>query len=266
LSGRSPRIDAALARRRFSRAARSYAQAVRLESEVAARMLERLDLVKLSPRRVLDAGSGLARETPAISRRYGAELIALDSALGMLRAAKRGWLRKAPLRVCADLARLPLAAESVELIWCNMALHWVNDPLAVFREFERVLAPGGLAMFSTLGPDTLKELRGAAGEARVHAFADMHDLGDMLVAAGLSAPVMDMELVRIDYASGARLLDDLRRSGQTNARADRPRGLAGRGFLAPFREAPMRATYEVVYGHAWKAQTAKTIRVFKRIP
>jgi len=230
-------------------------------------MLERLDLVKLAPKGVLDAGAGDGRDAHALQRKYPhARVIALDYALGMVRAIKGGWFRATPLRLCADLARLPLAAESVGLVWCNMALHWVNEPLAVFREFARVLAPGGLAMFSTLGPDTLRELRDAAGSARVHAFVDMHDLGDMLLAAGLAAPVMDMELIRIEYASGARLLDDLRASGQTNARADRARGLAGRRFLDAFRRARLSATYEVVYGHAWKAETAKTIRVFKRIP
>jgi malonyl-CoA O-methyltransferase len=104
----------------------------------------------------------------------------------------------------------------------------------------------------------------------VHAFIDMHDLGDMLVAAGLSAPVMDMELIGIDYRAGERLLDDLRASGQTNARADRSRGLSGRRFLEEFRTAPLRATFEVVYGHAWKRPpvdaAVKTVRVFKRIP
>jgi malonyl-CoA O-methyltransferase len=98
----------------------------------------------------------------------------------------------------------------------------------------------------------------------------MHDLGDMLVAAGLSAPVMDMELIAVDYRAGEQLLGDLRASGQSNARVDRPRGLAGRGFLQQFRTAPLRATYEVVYGHAWKRapaeQSVKTVRVFKRIP
>lgn len=234
-------------------------------------MRERLDYVKLSPRRIVDAGAGDARDARSLRTKYPrADVVALDNSLAMLREARGGWLRAAPLRICADLARLPLAAGSVELVWCNMALHWVNEPLAVFREFERVLAPGGLAMFSTLGPDTLKELRAAAGGNRVHAFIDMHDLGDMLLAAGLGAPVMDMELIRIEYANGARLLEDLRASGQTNARADRPRGLAGRRFLEAFRAAPLAATYEVVYGHAWKAavapDAAKTIRVFKRIP
>ncbi|HET7198897.1 MAG TPA: hypothetical protein VFI86_09540, partial [Burkholderiales bacterium] len=122
----------------------------------------------------------------------------------------------------------------------------------------------------TLGPDTLKELRVAAGATRVHSFIDMHELGDMLLAAGFAAPVMDMELLHVEYASGAGLLVDLRASGQTNARRDRPRGLAGRGFLAQFRARGLRATYEVVYGHAWKrppsAAPTKTVRVFKRVP
>lgn len=268
MSARSSAIDERAARRRFERAARSYAGASRLEAEVAARMLERLDYVKLAPRRIVDAGSGPARDASALGTRYrGAEIIALDYALAMLPRPRR-WLKRRLLSVCGDMARLPLAAQSAELVWCNMALHWVNEPLAALREFARVLAPEGLLMFSTLGPDTLKELREAAGAARVHQFIDMHDLGDMLTALGYSAPVMDMELLRIEYAEGARLIADLRASGQTNAHAARPRGLAGHGFLKAFRAAPLSATYEVVYGHAWRradaAPAVKTVRVFKR--
>jgi len=275
LSERFPPLDARAARQRFARAAASYEEAARLEREVGARMLERLDYVKLAPRRVLDAGSGPGRDASALRGRYReAQVIALDYALPMLGAAKGGWFRrgfrKRPLRVCADFSRLPLADGSVELVWCNLALHWANDPLAVFREFERVLSPEGLVVFSTLGPDTLKELRAVAGSARVHAFLDMHDLGDMLVAAGLTAPVMDMELISIDYRAGEQLLADLRATGQSNARADRSRGLSARGFLREFRAAAQRATFEVVYGHAWKRAPMdaglKTVRVFKRVP
>jgi malonyl-CoA O-methyltransferase len=274
LSERSPLLDSRLVRRRFGRAARTYAGASRVEAEVATRMLERLEYVKLAPRRILDAGSGPGRDMHSLQRRYGgAEIVALDSALAVL--PRQGWvgklLRKKSHSVCADMERLPFAPGSFELAWSNMALHWVGEPLAAFRELERVLAPEGLAMFSTLGPDTLKELRAAAGAPRVHAFTDMHDLGDMLVAAGFSAPVMDMEMLQVEYASGRQLLDDLRASGQTNARLDRPRGLAGGRLLEEFRRRGLRATYEVVYGHAWKraaptsAAPAKSIRVFKRV-
>ena len=263
-------VDARAARRRFERAAGSYAGASRLETEIGARMLERFDYVRLVPRRVLDAGSGPLREARLLAKRYrGAEVVALDFSLAMLRAGRRrfGFLeRNPPKRVCGDLGRLPLAAATVDLLWSNMALHWAADPLAALREFHRVLALEGLLMFSTLGPDTLAELRAAAGEARVHAFADMHDLGDMLVAAGFAEPVMDMERVTLVYADGEALLTDLRASGQTCALAARARGLAGRRFRAELgeklaaqrQEGKLPVSYEVVYGHAWKAAPTRT--------
>ena len=235
-----------------------------MESEVGGRMLERLDYLKIRPVRILDAGSGPAREAKALARRYPkARLFALDFALAHLR--RRLFERR--VLVCGDIVQMPFADGSFELVWSNMALHWARDPAAALREFERVLAPGGLAMFSTLGPDSLKELRAAAGAARVHAFLDMHDVGDLLVAAGFSAPVMDMEMLEIAYRDPQTLLQDLRRSGQTNVRVDRQRGLAGRRFAERLRAslAP-RASFEVVYGHAWKREQVKTVRVFKRIP
>ncbi|HUQ24835.1 MAG TPA: methyltransferase domain-containing protein [Burkholderiales bacterium] len=268
-----PGIDSGLARRRFSRAARTYAGASPLEAEVAERMLERLELVKLSPRRILDAGSGPPQRL--FAKRYPkAHAVAIDFSVEMLRSRKKALFeRKRSDAVCADLAALPLAEGSIDLAWSNMALHWLAEPLAGLRELQRVLAPEGLLMFSTLGPDTLKELRAAAGEARVHAFVDMHDLGDMLVECGFSAPVMDMEILQIAYSSADALLADLRGSGQTSARLDRPRGMAGRRFADGLRSAlgaAPRATFEVVYGHAWKAaprvvESAKTIRFQRRI-
>ncbi len=267
-------IDRNAVRRHFARAAPRYAGASRLEAEIGARMLERLEYVKIAPKRMLDAGCGPAREARALAARYAdAQLVLLDLALPMLRLARPagGFLsrligRRTPLAVCADLERLPLRAASIELAWSNMALHWVGDPLAAIREFHRVLAPEGLLMFSTLGPDTLKELRAVAGAGRVHAFADMHDIGDMLVAAGFAAPVMDAERVTLSYAGATALLADLRASGQTCALAARQRGLAGKGFLSALtagleaqrREGRLEATFEVVYGHAWKAAPARS--------
>jgi malonyl-CoA O-methyltransferase len=176
-------IDPRIARRRFERAAGSYAKASRIEGEIASRMLERLDYIKMMPRRVLDAGSGPPQR--ALGKRYpAAEVMACDFSLAMLRAGKKRFFeRRPPKAVCGDFARLPFAAGAFDLVWSNMALHWAADPQAALREFHRVLAVDGLLMFSTLGPDTLGELRAAAGGARVHAFADMHDLGDMLVAS-----------------------------------------------------------------------------------
>jgi len=273
LNARSAAIDRRAARRRFERAAATYSESSRLEAEVAARMLERLDYIRLEPRRILDAGSGPPRGE--LRKRYPkATAIALDFSRAMLpRPRFWRWLAAGTqLAVCADVERLPLADAAVDLVWSNMALHWLSDPLPAFREFRRVLRPDGLLMFSTLGPDSLKELRAAAGEGRVHRFIDMHDLGDMLLAAGLAAPVMDMELIAFEYPDADTLLGDLRGSGQTSARADRPRGLAGRAFAERLRRAlgeQPKATYEIVYGHAWQAPPpqpdVKTVRVFKNI-
>lgn len=273
MNARSPEIDRRAARRRFERTAKTYSKFARLEDEVAARMLERLDYIRLSPVRILDAGSGPPRRD--LRKRYPrAMVIALDFSLAML-PQPGFWKRITGERfaaVCADMQQLPLADASVDLVWSNMALHWLSDPLPALREFRRVLSPNGLLMFSTLGPDSLMELRAAAGAGRVHAFIDMHDLGDMLLAAGLAAPVMDMELIKFEYPDADTLLGDLRGSGQTSARADRPRGLAGRAFGQGLRRAlgsQPKATFEVVYGHAWQAPPAhpdvKTVRVFKNI-
>jgi len=262
------RLERRAARLRFDRAAAGYADAARLEAEVGARMLERLEYVRIAPQRILDAGAGTAREARRLAERYrGARILALDISLEMLREAQRGggflsrlFGKPRPRPLCADFAHLPLAAGSVGLVWSNMALHWLDEPLEALREFHRVLAKEGLLMFSTLGPDTLKELRAATGGQRVHRFMDMHDLGDRLVAAGFSAPVMDMEIITVTYPGADAFLAELRATGQTGVRADRPRGLSGRGFLARLQASlqaqslddRLAVTFEVVYGHAWK--------------
>lgn len=279
-------LDRIAVRRRFARAATSYAEASRLEAEVGARMLERLDYVKLEPRRVLDAGCGPAREAAGLADRYPqATIVLLDAALPMLNAARpagflsRLFARRERLPVCGALERLPLASSSIGLAWSNMALHWVAEPLAAIRELHRVLEPDALVMFSTLGPDSLKELRAAAGPARVHAFIDMHDIGDMLVAAGFADPVMDAERMTLTYPNAQGLFADLRATGQTSALAERNRGLAGRRFLSNLTSAldatrradRLEVTVEVVYGHAWKAQPhraadGRSIVRFERAP
>jgi len=253
-----------MARRRFERAAPTYGEASRLEAEVGVRMLERLDYLKIAPRRILDAGSGPSREAGKLRSRYPqSELIAVDFSMGMLscdreRLIDRLLKRKSKHLLCGDVTRLPVASGTIDLVWSNMALHWVSEPLAAFKEFSRVLAPEGLLMFSCLGPDTLKELRVAAGAARVHEFTDMHDLGDMLVAAGFSAPVMDMEVLTFTYKQADALLADLRAGGQTNARMDRARGLGGKGFFEKLiKSLGRQATFEVVYGHGWKGAPRK---------
>jgi len=270
------RVDARQARRAFERAARRGEDPAVLQSEVERRMLERLDLVRLVPRRVLDAGCGTGRGMALMRARYpGSDLLGVDFAHAAVRTASRSTSFATRLRqrlrgtastcVCADFARLPLGAAAVELVWSNLALPWARDPAATLREFHRVLSPGGLLMFSSYGPDTLKELRAALSGSparRIHSFVDMHDVGDMLVACGFAAPVMDVETITLTYSQVDDLARDLKASGQTCAAEDRPRGLTGRGIwrstLAAYESARtggrLPATVEIVYGHAWKGE------------
>jgi len=268
----APAIDRRAARRASSRAAATYAEAAVLAREVEARMLERLQYILLEPGRILDAGCGEGHGAVRLAGRYpGAQVLGLDFALPLLQAARSHdpWLRRVLKRarvdyLCADFASVPLPAASVDLAWSNLALHCAGDPQPALTELRRVLKVGGLLLFSCYGPDTLKELKSAFaahdGTPHVHGFIDMHDLGDMLSTCGYSAPVMDMEVITLTYADVDALLADLRATGQQNTLAGRRRGLTGKGVLGAMRAAyenlrrdgRLPASFEIVYGHAWK--------------
>jgi len=271
-------IDKKQMRRAFNRAAADYDAAAVLQREVCERMLERLDYIKLQPPHILDAGSGTGWGARQLAEKYpAAQIVSLDIAIGMLQAARShaGWWRKLfggtqQAQVCGDIEALPLAANSIEMVWSNLALQWCNDLPATFIELHRVLKADGLLMFSTFGPDTLKELRQAFGGVDSHnhlnRFADMHDIGDMLVHAGFAEPVMDMEYLTLTYDDVRGVLYDLKRIGAHNATAGRGQGLMGKNAWACLvenyerqrREGKLPATYEVVYGHAWKPQPRMT--------
>ena len=260
------------ARRAFGRAAAAYDAHAVLQREVGARLLQHLDPIRIEPRRAIDLGCGTGFFLEALRERFPrASLVGIDAALPMLREARRRspWWRRAlsagvPALACADAQRLPLAAGSARLVFSNLLLQWC-DPAAVFAETARVLETGGLFLFSTYGPDTLKELRGAfaaVDEApHVNAFVDMHDLGDALVAAGFADPVMEMETLTVEYADVESIARDLRRGGGQTVLAGARPGLGGRErwrrmaerYEAHRRAGALPATFEVVYGHAWKA-------------
>ncbi len=261
-------LDQDRVRRCFDRAAETYDAAAVLHGEVRNSLLERLDFTALTPRVVVDAGAGTGHSARALKLRYPkAWVIAIDSSPGMLRAAgrRRSWLRPFS-RVCADAERLPLADGSVDMIVSNLMLQWCN-PDAVFAEFRRVLAPQGLLSVSTLGPDTLRELRTAwaAVDAGLHVnqFTDMHDIGDAMVRAGFASPVLDVERYTLRYVEVQHLAADLRATGTGNAMVGRAKGLTGRKKFAAFRAAyeafrldgRLPATYEVVFGLAWTPNT-----------
>jgi malonyl-CoA O-methyltransferase len=273
-----PTIDKREVARAFGRAATSYDAHAALQREVMSRLDERLDLMSIRPDRIVDAGCGTGLGMGMLQARYPeAEIIGLDLALPMLQAARgqepaqglaafiKRLLPKGTRKafVCADIERLPLKKSSIDLVWSSLALQWVSDPEAAFRELHRVIAPQGLLLFSTFGPDTLKELRQAFadvdGGSHVSRFLDMHDVGDMLVHAGFQHPVMEMEMLALTYADLKSLMRDLKGIGAHNAAADRARGMMGKSAwrklernYEAFRKAGcLPASYEVIYGHAW---------------
>ncbi len=261
-------IDKAWISKSFGSAAESYEEAAVMQKEVANRLIERLELVQLKPEVILDVGSGTGFCSRLIEKRYKKSTIVsldLSSEMLMYTRKKEGFIKRftSPHRyLCADAENLPLADQSVDLIVSSLALQWC-DLEAVFAGFRRVLKPGGLLMFSSMGPDTLKELRQAwskaDGELHVSAFIDMHDVGDALMRAGFSDPVMDVESITMTYLTVKKLMQDLKAIGSRNAVEGRAKGLTGKQRLKKMTEAyeTMRyngvlpATYEIVYGHAW---------------
>lgn len=272
-------VDRQQVGRRFSRVAATYGEGDFFVREVDRRMQERLDYVSLQPKRILDLGCSRGGSFSGLATRYpDAELIGLDISQAMLsaghtpRSAWQRWLglggNSDPLRLAADAANLPLASRSFAMVWSNLLLHWLDDPIPALAEAHRVLEVGGLLMFSSLGPDTLRELRSAFADGYAHTqrFADMHDLGDMLVGCGFADPVMDMEVITLTYDDLDAMFADLRAAGSACAMKARRHGLTGRNawttaraaYEGMRREGRLPATFEVIYGHAWKAAPKQT--------
>ncbi len=267
-----PRPDKARIRESFERAVDSYDAAAVLQREVGERVLERLDLVRLEPRRILDVGAGTGWCSEALARRYRkAQVVAMDLSLGMVcrtRGRFGGFSRR--LRghgfTCGDADRLPFADATFDLVFSNLTVQWLDVERA-FPEIRRVLRPGGLLMFSTFGPDTLKELRAswAAVDSEVHVneFLDMHHVGDAMVNARLADPVVDMEFITLAYEDVPALMRDLKSLGAQTVRGGRRSTLTGKARLEALREAYERfrhqgrlpATWELVYGHAWAPES-----------
>ena len=271
-------IDKKRARASFGRAADTYDAAAILQKQVREEMLSRLDLVKLNPQIILDAGCGTGLASHALQKRFTkSQVVSLDFALPMLQKTRStnpnnslmGQMKRLlggtkQSLLCADIEALPLANASVGLVWSNLAIQWCNDLDATLQEFHRVLKPESLLMFSTFGPDTLKELRMAtsaqSGITSVSRFLDMHDIGDAMVRAGFSAPVLDVERFTLTYDDVKSVMRDLKSIGAHNATDGRARGLLGRSFLKNLeasyeqfrKDGKLPATFEVVYGHAWR--------------
>ncbi|HTI16281.1 MAG TPA: methyltransferase domain-containing protein [Trinickia sp.] len=295
-----PAYDSRLVRRIFDRRAATFNEVAFLPREISQRMRERLEYIKVDPTRVLDAGCGTGEDLSALHTQFPEALVfGADVSYRMLDRARpsavddSAWRRLLPAalqralgahgpRIAqSDFSALPFASGAFDFVWSNLALHWHPRPDLVLSEWQRALKVGGLLMFTTFGPDTLRELRGAYAEveaangvgtrAHVIDFVDMHDLGDMLVESGFEIPVMDQETLTVTYPSPQSLIADVRRWGAYPfLHGEGGAGVQGGSFggrlsrrLYPALlqalesrrrdEGTIPLTFEIVYGHAWKA-------------
>ncbi|NOX43304.1 MAG: malonyl-ACP O-methyltransferase BioC [Gammaproteobacteria bacterium] len=272
-------LDKSLVRSSFNNAAKSYEEVAILQREIGQRLLQRLELINIQPQRVIDIGAGIGTQSKLLAQYYkNAKIIALDLSINMLQHGKDRTNTKHHY-VCGDAECLPFANESLDLIFSNLTLQWCNNLDHTFFELQRILKPGGLLIFSTLGPDTLHELRSSWKTVddynHVNAFMDMHDIGDAMIRFQLADPVMDVENIKMTYQDVYRLMKDLKSLGAHNVTAGRPSGLTTKSRIQKMQTAyeqyrqagVLPATYEIVYGHAWKPDLSQIqVKTHRRRP
>lgn len=253
--------------RRFDRAAGGFDAADFVHTVTREGLIERLQPLVIEARTILDLGAATGSAGHQLRQRFRrARIVSLDLSHAMLQRARRrrSWFRR-PACVQADANRLPFADGAFDLVIANQLLPWIPDPDRVFAEVARVLKQGGVFAFATLGPDSFREI-GAAwaevdGKPHVNRFADMHDIGDGLVRAGLKEPVLDVDRLSVSYENPDNLWRDLTSAGARNSLAGRAGGLVGRQRFQRMLEAlrrgssgaPVLLELELVYGHCWGA-------------
>lgn len=252
----------------FNSAAKNYDEIAELQKTVATRLLEHLDPIRITPQLILDLGSGTGGPARALRKRFKpGNVVQLDIAPRMLLQSRKRAAKffSGQLYVCADAEVLPFKPASFDLIYSSLVIQWTHNLDHLFRSLKLCTNAGGLLLFSSLGPDTLKELRESWAEAdeavHVNAFVDMHDIGDALIRAGFTDPVLETEMLTMTYSSVGELLRELKQLGAGNVNSGRRRSLTGKFRFQRMLDAYTRrkvddrfpASYEVIYGHAWAA-------------
>lgn len=251
----------------FNRVANNYESEAQVQNAIGSRLFERLYLLKIEPKYILDLGCGTGYFTKELKKLYPkANIVSLDIAYEMLHQSKlkQSFYRKWQI-VNADMHKLPFANDQFDLVFSNQVVHWSEDMSGLMAEIYRVMAKNACFMFTTLGPDTFQELRKSFAEldafSHVNDFLDMHDLGDIVYASRYVDPVIDMDMLTAHYISLESLLKNLKKQGVVNINSKRNPSLSGKSTFKRLALAMQRfitedgmypLTYEVVYGHAWK--------------
>lgn len=260
--------------RNFNKAAATFDAAAFLFSEVNSRVIQRLDVIPLAPKRILDCGAGTGIGSQTLLKKYKkVEVISFDLSTEMLNKTKKkkSWLQKNYF-VCGNAAKLPFETNSFDFVYANLMLQWCDDIQTIFAEWQRVLKPNGLLMFTALGPDSCKELFKAVhniNAAQVfQGFIDMHDLGDALLKNQLLDPVMDVENLQINYSGAEQLLKEVRAIGGRNLHPERVKKLFGKSYYSQLvaelnkmktKQEKIPLTMEVIYGHAWAGDVNRNV-------
>lgn len=255
-------IDSHAVERRFDRVAHSFDDADFLHALTRDGLFARLEPMTVDAGTVVDLGCGTGAAIRPLAKLFrGARVVGVDRSRGMLdRCRKRRlWLTKAEF-VRADARDLPFDDHSIDVVFANLLLPWIDDLAPLAREVARVLRKDGLFAFSTLGPDTLGALRDAWAAiddcVHVNRFVDMHDVGDSVARNGLRDPVLDVDRTTVTYENAAGLFHDLAASGARNALVQRQPALTGRQrFERLCRQLEiggrLAVDVEIVYGHCW---------------
>ncbi|BAS67391.1 malonyl-ACP O-methyltransferase BioC [Bathymodiolus septemdierum thioautotrophic gill symbiont] len=242
----------------FNKASSQYDEYAFLQKEIATRLDAKLEVISSNTDVILDLGAGTGLLSQSLLQRFpNSKIICLDFAQESLKNNPSAY------KLCADANHLPLADNSVNVIVSNLMMQWCPNLNQLFIECHRVLKNNGLMLFSTFGPDTLKELKKSwavvDNETHVNIFTDMHDIGDQLLQSGFQSPVMEMEKLTLTYQTVTDLLKDLKAIGAQTV-STRSKSLTGKDKFQSMikmyesyrQDGKLPATYEVIYGHAWK--------------
>lgn len=246
----------------LNQSAKTYDANAKVANLTGGTLIERLQILKINPKKILDIGAGTGQLAEHLNKLYPtASIYNLDLAEQRLQISKRNEHR---LAICTDMHTLPFIDECFDLITTNLCWHWINNVSQTISEAHRVLKPNGAIVLASLGPDSLHELKTAFAEVSAHAhispFLDMHDLGDALLKAGFADPVIDVEYINLELQNLQQLFDMLKNTGESNYLTTRHQGLHNKNLIEKVKAVYQKhqktqtpyATIEIIFAYAWR--------------